>query len=144
MQWAFNDWWGTRMTKILRLWGVTPMLPDALYRRFAPFVNLFEGGAFPSQHVLSMNIEPAPFIGEDIRLISDPRRYLANLIGMQHLNMRMETWAAWSAQFGFQYRYPLLDRNLLEFVLGMPLRLFFEDGNSRYLAPPSYRTLPRS
>tara|TARA_R110002049_G_scaffold295840_1_gene483507 strand:+ start:6719 stop:8578 length:1860 start_codon:yes stop_codon:yes gene_type:complete len=115
-------------------WGLTPLLPDTLYLRFAPFVNLFEGGAFASQHVLSMNLDPAPYIGEDIRLISNPRHYLANLMGMQHLNMRMETWAAWSAQFGFQYRYPLLDRRLLEFVLGMPMRLFFEDGYSRYLA----------
>ena len=37
-----------------------------------------------------------------------------------HLNQRMEGWAARGAALGIEYRFPLLDRRLLELVLGLP------------------------
>ena len=37
-----------------------------------------------------------------------------------HLGERMEGWAASGARRGIEYRYPLLDRRLLEFALGLP------------------------
>ena len=85
--------------------------------------------------------EPALYGDDDIRLVSDPRTYLANLLSLGHLNMRMETWAAWSSEFGFQYRYPLLDRRIIEFILGMPRHLFMADGQSRYLAREAIKDL---
>lgn len=115
-------------------WGLAPLMPDPIYRRLAPFVDLHEGGAFPSAATRANGGPPAPYQGEDVRMIADPNRYLVSLLKMGHLNMRMETWAAWSADYGFQYRYPLLDRELLEFVIGMPPSLFFGDRNSRFLA----------
>ncbi|MFK7877319.1 MAG: asparagine synthetase B [Paracoccaceae bacterium] len=115
-------------------WGIIPMLPDFLYRLFLPFDTIYDGGAFPTQAAKAIAPAPPTFGEEDIRLISDPRMFLANLLKMGHLNMRMETWAAWSSEFGFQYRYPLLDRRIIEFILGMPRHLFMEDGQNRYLA----------
>lgn len=115
-------------------WGLSPLMPTPIYRRLAPFVNLHEGGAYPSLALRKVKISQAKYQGEDVRLIADPNKYLASLLNLGHLNMRMETWAAWSAPHGFQYRYPLLDRELLEFVVGMPTELFFGDGKSRFLA----------
>jgi asparagine synthase (glutamine-hydrolysing) len=37
-----------------------------------------------------------------------------------HLQQRMEAWAAHGAADGVDYRYPLLDRRLLEFCFGLP------------------------
>jgi len=123
-----------RMSKALVQWGIAPMLPDKLYLMVSPFEHLYAGGAFISDDLLKIKTEAARWAGEDIRMSSNPTRYLANLMLMGHLNMRMDTWAAWSAQHGFQYRYPLLDRRVVEFVLGMPPSLMFGNGSGRYLA----------
>jgi asparagine synthase (glutamine-hydrolysing) len=48
--------------------------------------------------------------------------------------MRMETWAAWSAPYGFQYRFPLTDRRLLEFLFKLPPEQLFLDSKPRGLA----------
>ena len=40
------------------------------------------------------------------------------------LSLRMEGWAASGARRGIEYRYPLLDRRLLEFALGLPPEQF--------------------
>lgn len=122
-------------------WGIVPMLPDFLYQRLLPFDRLYDGGAFPSSALEATAPRPAPYADEDIRLASDPRVYLARLLKLGHLNMRMETWAAWSSNFGFQYRYPLLDRRIIEFVLGTPRHLFMADGDSRYLAREAIKDL---
>lgn len=115
-------------------WGIVPFLPDFLYRRFSPFDTLYDDGAFPSFTLKALRQESAPFSEADSRLVTDPRVNLASLLTMGHLNMRMETWAAWASEFGLQYRYPLLDRRIIEFILGMPRHLFMADGQSRYLA----------
>lgn len=128
-----------KMARTLMDWGIAPMMPDVIYERIAPFRNLSEGGAFISKYLADQRPDLAPWLGEDIRLISDPIRYLGNLILMGHLNMRMETWAAWSSRYGFQYRYPLLDRRILEFILGLPPSLLFGDGSTRFLAKSSVK-----
>jgi hypothetical protein len=47
----------------------------------------------------------------------------AQRLTMGHLQARMEVWATQGAQDGIEYRYPLLDRRLLEFCLGAPEEL---------------------
>lgn len=121
--------------------GIVPLLPDFLYRRFSPFDIVYAGGAFPSSALKALVSESALYGEDDVRLVGDPRVFLADLLTLGHLNMRMETWAAWSSQFGFQYRYPLLDRRILEFILGMPRHLFIADGQSRYLARMAVKDL---
>jgi asparagine synthase (glutamine-hydrolysing) len=115
-------------------WGLAPLMPSPIYCRLAPFEDLHKGGAFPSAEIQEVKVPQAKYNGEDVRLVPDPNIYVASLLNWGHLNMRMETWAAWSAPHAYQYRYPLLDRELLEFVVGMPPGLFFGDGRSRFLA----------
>ena len=52
---------------------------------------------------------------------------------MGGLAMRMESWAASGARRGLEYRYPLLDRRLLEFALGLPPEQFKRPEASRWL-----------
>ena len=42
------------------------------------------------------------------------------LLQKGYLSRRMEGWAASGAHHGIEYRYPLLDRRVLEFALGLP------------------------
>lgn len=46
----------------------------------------------------------------------------------------METWAAWAKPFGFQYRYPLTDRRIVEFVMAIPPEALFMNDRPRGLA----------
>lgn len=46
---------------------------------------------------------------------------------------RMEDWAASGARRGIEYRYPLLDRRLVEFALGLPPTQFRRGRTNRWL-----------
>ncbi len=55
------------------------------------------------------------------------------LLGLGHLPERMEAWAASGARHGIAYRYPLLDRRILEFALGLPPEQYVRSGQGRWL-----------
>ena len=47
-----------------------------------------------------------------------------------HLEQRIQSWSARGARMGIEYRYPLLDRRLIEYFLGLPPQQF-RFGNRR-------------
>jgi asparagine synthase (glutamine-hydrolysing) len=49
-----------------------------------------------------------------------PHDYQVALLGSGHLAARCESWAAAGARAGVGYRYPLLDRRLVDFALSCP------------------------
>lgn len=55
--------------------------------------------------------------------MATPRAVQISLLESGHLAERMLTWAHWGAERGIHYRYPLLDRRLIEFCLGLPPRI---------------------
>ena len=60
------------------------------------------------------------------------RSQLARLLG-GGVTQVMENWAASGARYGLEYRYPLADRRLLEFALGLPPEQFKRPEGSRWL-----------
>ena len=63
----------------------------------------------------------------------DVRRSQVWLLQSAHLSARIEGWAASGARRGIEYRYPLLDRRVLEFVLGLPPAQFRRGKWGRWL-----------
>ena len=63
------------------------------------------------------------------------------LLQAGHLVDRIEGWAASGARRGIEYRYPLLDRRLLEFALGLPPEQFRRGRWGRWLFRHGCRTL---
>ena len=61
------------------------------------------------------------------------RRTQLGLLQAGHLAERIEGWAASGARRGIEYRYPLLDRRLLEFALGLPPEQFRRGRWGRWL-----------
>ena len=61
------------------------------------------------------------------------RRMQLYLLQQGHLADRIEGWAARGAGRGIEYRYPLLDRRVLEFALGLPPEQFRRGRWSRWL-----------
>ena len=50
-----------------------------------------------------------------------------------HVRNRLESWAVAGSRAGVEYRYPLLDKRIVEFALGLPAQMYRLQGHSRYL-----------
>jgi asparagine synthase (glutamine-hydrolysing) len=50
-----------------------------------------------------------------------------------HLTRRIEAWATYGAERGITYGYPLLDKRLLTFCLGLPTDALYHRGETRAL-----------
>ncbi|WP_420456410.1 asparagine synthase-related protein [Rubrivirga sp.] len=63
----------------------------------------------------------------------DPRGYMAWLLRRGHIADRTGAWARAGAPYGLRYCYPLLDRRVLAFALGLPLEVWLtRDGQRRW------------
>jgi asparagine synthase (glutamine-hydrolysing) len=111
-----------------------PLLPDRALRNGSGGPPPLPTGLRPEfAHVLA-KVEPLehPYPRER----PDVHRMQAALLRFGHLHYRMEAWAAHGAAIGLTYRFPLLDRRIMEFALSLPGQMFFRDGWKRWL----YRT----
>jgi len=124
-------WQGIRNDAIL------PLLPDGLIRAVKPGSHLLP-------HELPLpGIVQLPFAerlgraralkAPDLRVRPGVRENQIRLLLSGHLMKRIESWAANGARYGIEYRYPLLDRRIVEFSLSIPEGLFFKHGWKRYL-----------
>lgn len=114
---------------------VHPALPDLLRR--------LRGREGPRRRWL---IDPA--FARRTRLLTVPqrrpvgvRRAQLGLLANGHLCARMEGWAASGARRGIEYAYPLLDRRLVAFVLGLPPEQFRRGKCARWLFRHAMRTV---
>ena len=95
-------------------------------------------------------IHPALARRTSVRPIRRPRLFTMRQALLWHLGhgavaARIEGWAAAGAQHGIDYRYPLLDRRLLQFVLGLPPEQFLRGQWNRWLMRHALRgVLPAS
>ncbi|NTW31274.1 MAG: hypothetical protein HGB12_01340, partial [Bacteroidetes bacterium] len=60
-------------------------------------------------------------------------RFALNLLHNYHIPERMDSWAIHAERYGFEYKYPLLDKDLLEFWFSIPIKYTYQDFNSRLL-----------
>ena len=81
-----------------------------------------------------------PLAASSVRVLGVRSGQLAALRTGQ-LAQRMEGWAASGAPRGIEYRYPLLDRRLLEFALGLPPEQFRRGEERRLLMRNAMRTV---
>lgn len=113
---------GGRPIEVFRARVVRPILP-------------VQGGRIdgPERHYAHPSIvrdfPPRPTAREGI----GGRANMELLLGLGHLGQRTEDWARLGAPRGIAYRYPLLDRRLVEFCFSLPPRLFHHLGFTRYV-----------
>ena len=111
---------------------VLPLIAPALMlelrrlRRGKP-LRAKRGFADPS---FRQRLRPRP---EPVPRYLDTRRAQLQLLDSAHLSARIEDCAASGARRGIEYRYPLLDRRVLEFALGLPAEQFQRGRCSRLL-----------
>jgi asparagine synthase (glutamine-hydrolysing) len=63
----------------------------------------------------------------------DRNGLMINFLENYHLPHRMDTWAIFGEKFGVEYKYPLLDKDLLEFWFSIPLKHTYETMLHRHL-----------
>ncbi|MCP5027424.1 MAG: hypothetical protein GY929_14185, partial [Actinomycetia bacterium] len=57
--------------------------------------------------------------------------YMAMLLDRGHLGIRGVDWGREAAHHGIRYRYPLLDKRIVEFSLGVPAQMLLNRGGRR-------------
>ncbi len=57
------------------------------------------------------------------------------------LQVRIENFCYLAAEYGLQYTYPLLDRDLVEFCLSLPQHMFFKNGKTRWVYRQAFSDL---
>jgi asparagine synthase (glutamine-hydrolysing) len=115
---------------IIRQHLLLPALPDALYWRLPGM------GPEPVSHpchgpALRHHLAQLPPLRQRDR--AGVRATQRMLLAYGHLHQRMEGWAAAGADVGLVYRYPLLDRRMVELALRLPAEAYVHQGHARYL-----------
>ncbi len=60
-------------------------------------------------------------------------KYQLNAYNYGHIQTRIDSWNASGFSNGIEYRYPLLDKRVVEFSVGIPAELYRQNGINRFL-----------
>ncbi|MEO0771344.1 MAG: asparagine synthase-related protein, partial [Cyanobacteria bacterium J06649_4] len=119
---------------------IVPLLPDSLVTRLEAATNKYYQPAGESGYInpkLAKKVQSRqkhlPKLPYQLRERSGVRTNQQRLLDYGHLTNRIEAWAISGSQHQLVYSYPLLDRRIVEFALGIPVDLFFKHGWKRYL-----------
>jgi asparagine synthase (glutamine-hydrolysing) len=119
---------------------LAPLLPDFLAMRLEALTNKYFQPPGRSAYIhpqlaqkFKANRAKLPHLPYLLRERSGVRKNQRMLLEYGHLTNRIEAWALSGGQKGLVYSYPLLDRRIVEFALGIPVNLFFKQGWKRYI-----------
>ena len=119
---------------------LVPLLPDRVVTRLEALTNADYRPAGHSAYIrpqlakkVQPQIEKLPKLCGIARERGSVRTNQQMLLDYGHLTNRIEDWTISGGQHQLVYSYPLLDRRIVEFALGVPADLFFKHGWKRYL-----------
>ncbi len=127
-----DDFWASWRSR-----AILPLLPDGIVRRIRP--SLLGKVRLPLpvellQPEFAAGLSQAELYPEgELRERPGARNYQIRLFNHGHLTERLESWAENGGRRGMEYRYPLLDRRMVEYALGVPERLYYYQGWKRFL-----------
>ncbi len=118
---------------------LVPLLPGLVYRRIKPSREgpTFINPEFAEAMKGKWHFRPRHGLREGLTV----RGMMLTLLQHGHLTERIESWCISGKKKGLTYAYPLLDKRVVEFALGCPSRLFFHQGEERYLYRQAVRSL---
>jgi asparagine synthase (glutamine-hydrolysing) len=118
---------------------ILPLVPDAFLRvlptdRLPPYMTDRHELPAVLQADLAQRLSQVPTAPERLlRSRVGGREMQLALLANGHLTERIDTWTAAGLSQGLEYRYPFLDRRVVEFCLGLPPDMYFNHGWKRYL-----------
>lgn len=107
---------------------VAPHLPDALYAPLDPRGWQHPIPCFWSAELARAHGDLLHEREPGWREATSPRANQLEMLARGHLGARMSHWAHWGAEHRIRYAYPLTDRRLLEWVIGLPPEILMFDG----------------
>ncbi|PHR68773.1 MAG: hypothetical protein COA67_12435 [Lutibacter sp.] len=63
----------------------------------------------------------------------DRRQFALNLLYNMHVTERIDSWAINAERYGIEYKYPLLDKDVLEYWFSLPIKHTYHKFHSRLL-----------
>lgn len=117
--------------------GLMPLLPDAVFHRINRYETAHVSGCFINPELEQAHPDEHPDPANWIRIVPDPGAYMNILLQSGHIGSRIQSWSSWAAPYGIQYGYPLIDRRVVEYILGLPYDLLYHDGRGRFMARAS-------
>jgi asparagine synthase (glutamine-hydrolysing) len=120
---------------------VVPRLPDAVYGLTANPYLKHRAPCIQDDFAHLYRREAEELAGPAFRNLPDLRSTIRSRLETGHLSLRMEHWAASGARHGIEYRYPMLDRRLVEFALGIPASELYDPGTREALLQRAMREL---
>ena len=111
--------------------ALLPFLPDRVYSAFSPYLNMKKIECLGHPDFLAQYPEAARQTSSIWRDAKDPRSMQCSLLMNGHIATRMSLWSTWAGPLGIQYRYPLMDKRLLEFSLSLPPDMLWQKRRSR-------------
>lgn len=122
---------GRRLASGLYHKVLLPSLPDVLYHRLFTRreATVYTGCATAGFAATIAALPPAA----PARMRASVHATQLSLLQYGHLTKRAEVWANAGADDGIVYRFPLLDRRLVELCLSVPATLFFDGDVDRIL-----------
>lgn len=129
----FNFQWKTFL-KRNPLKNPVTLLKRLIWRVFFPALNIITPSArnslleslffFKKEH---QKLDRKTF--EKYYCFRSRREYHLNIIYYYHVAERTECWDILGYKYGVQYRYPLLDKRIIEYMLKVPSKLLIKDGD---------------
>jgi asparagine synthase (glutamine-hydrolysing) len=119
--------------KVRRLAGVVRELailhlPDSLYGLTANPFLMHRAPCIQPAFAQQCRREVEELRGAAWRNLPELRATIRRRLETGHIPMRLEHWAAGGAGHGLVYRYPMLDKRLVEFALGVPVGQLYRPG----------------
>lgn len=111
---------------------LSDQLHDGLRRLLGLTVEDLSGRKIANPEFLR-RMEESGWKDEGYRIGPNLRRNQFELITGGHIQQRTETWALYGGHYGVVYRFPLLDKRLLEFCIAVPADQYVHGGWTRYL-----------
>lgn len=125
-----KPWKILRFARAAALSVIDRLKPAAYYR----FLNIFRRPGAPSY--LSI---PKRICGRAVPGVERPfwkhstRAHKLDLFDGGHIQARLQAWYSAGLEKGIEYRFPLLDKRLVEFSLAVPPALYRKGRNNRYI-----------
>lgn len=108
------------------------LIPFGLLRVYQPFP--WHRGKYLKLSLITQIKRIYHFLKSDSIISIKGRKGIAvNLLKFYHMPKRMDSWAINAEKYGFEYRYPLLDKELLELWFSIPQEHTFHKFESRIL-----------
>ncbi|GEN29728.1 asparagine synthetase B [Halovibrio variabilis] len=119
------------MAKFLFQTAALPFLPDWLYAAFSPYLNNNKLQCLGHPDFMKRHPEAWRETSLVWRDAKDPFSMQCALLLNGHIASRMSLWSTWAGPLGIQYRYPLMDKRLLEFSLSLPPDMLWQKRRKR-------------